>query len=77
MTPDEKSKAVEKTTAFRLNTLSQISGLRVSCHYERGIRCFVFGPSERPLKCIMNYKKAKAFASGVAVGRFLSRGNDA
>lgn len=59
--------ANELTESIRRETLARFSGLPVSCHVKRGVRVFSFG---RPtLKTVCTYRKAKAFAEGVAIGR--------
>jgi hypothetical protein len=53
----------------RLETLTRISGLSVSVYQRGGVNYFVFGPTNRPLKTVCTYPKAKLFAEGVAAGR--------
>jgi hypothetical protein len=61
--------ATEKTTAIRVATLARISGLTVECYMRSGTRYFVFGPKDQPIKTVCTYRKARAFAEGVAISQ--------
>jgi len=61
--------ASEHTEAIRRETLARISGLPVSCYIRHGVRVFVFGRPEQPVKTVCTYRKARVFAEGVAAGR--------
>lgn len=53
----------------RINTLTRLSGLPVSLHDRQGVHYFTFGPTNKPIKTVCTYRKARAFAEGVAAGR--------
>ena len=55
----------------RLLTLTRISRLPVESYTRLGVRYFVFGPRDKPLKTVCTYRKARVFADGVAIGRRL------
>lgn len=57
----------------RLDTLKRVSGLPVTVYTGKGVKYFVFGPENQPLKTICTYRKAKVFAEGVAIGRALKK----
>jgi hypothetical protein len=56
----------------RIDTLAEISGLTVSRYEQDGIQYFVFGDPSQPLKTVPNYKKAKLFAEGFALGKHIN-----
>jgi hypothetical protein len=55
----------------RLDHLSRVSRLHVRYYSRDGIRYFVFGPLDAPVKSVCTYPKALMFAEGVALGRTL------
>ena len=62
----------------RINTLQQISKLPVSIYTESGTHgmdhnYFVFGETNKPVKTVCTYPKAKLFAEGVALGRKIAK----
>lgn len=58
----------------RHETLARIACLPVESYTRLGVRYFVFGPKDKPLKSVCTYRKARVFAEGVAIGRELGRG---
>lgn len=56
----------------RCSHLSHLSGLLVTCQIVRGGYVFTFGTPEQPVKSVFTYRKAKAFAEGIRIGRTLS-----
>jgi hypothetical protein len=65
----DQEAAVVKTTATLTATLARISGLSVRGFRDGKSRFFMFGPKDRTIKTIYTYRKAKAFAEGVTIGR--------
>ncbi len=59
--------ASEHIESVRRDTLARISGLPVTCYIKHGVRAFVFGVPN--VKTVCTYRKARAFAEGVAIGR--------
>lgn len=55
----------------RLETLKRISGLPVTGYVTKGVKYYVFGPENEPVKTVCTYRKARVFAEGVATGRSL------
>lgn len=58
----------------RVGILSALSELQVHSYNRRGVNYYVFGPQERAMKTVCTYRKAKAFAEGVSLGRHLEAG---
>jgi len=68
-TTSDREAAVVKTTATLAATLTHISGLLVRGFRNGKGRFFMFGPKNQTIKTYYTYRKAKAFAEGVAAGR--------
>ena len=59
---------MNKELRDRLVHLETLSSMRVSVHKEKGQNVFVFYAGDRHVFATFTYKKAKAFALGVAYG---------
>jgi len=65
----DREAAVVKTTETLTANLARISGLPVRGKVDGKGRFFMFGPKDRNIKTVYTYRKARAFAQGVAIGR--------
>jgi len=65
----DREAAVIKTTTTLAATLARISDLPVRGFRNGKSRYFMFGSKDRTIKTIYTYRKARAFAQGVAIGR--------
>jgi len=60
---------METTHDAQVKTLGALSGFHVASYLQEGVAYYVFGPPDRPVKTVCTYRKARAFAQGVAIGR--------
>lgn len=65
----EREASLLKTTETLASNLANISGLPVRGGMDGKKRFFMFGPKDRIIKTVYTYRKARAFAQGVAIGR--------
>jgi hypothetical protein len=65
----------EEKTVTKLSLLAQISGMLVRSYMADGALYFVFATDKLDsVATFTKYKKAKAFARGVEIGRYLEGG---